>query len=63
LCGELLKKDPSDYETLLLRARIAATMRHIDKANKYFTDAVKFDTLNPKTWVQYMRFGLIDAHY
>ena len=63
LCGELLEKDPSDYETLLLRARIAATMRQKGKANKYFTDAVNLDPLNPKTWVEYMRFGLTDAHY
>jgi curved DNA-binding protein CbpA len=63
LCGELLEKDPSDYETLLLRAKIAATMKHIDKANKYFTDAVNVDPLNPKAWVAYMRFGLTDAHY
>jgi len=63
ICGELLEKDPSDYETLLLRAKIAATMRHIDKANKYFTDAINVDPLNPKTWVAYMRFGLADAYY
>jgi curved DNA-binding protein CbpA len=62
MCGELLEKDPSDYETLLLRAKIAASMRHIDKANEYFTNAVNADLLNPKAWVAYMRFGLNDAH-
>jgi curved DNA-binding protein CbpA len=63
LCGELLEKDPSDYETLLLRARIVASMRRIDKANKYFTDAVNVDPLNPKIWVAYMRFGLTEGRY
>ena len=62
MCGELLEKYPSDYETLLLRAKIAASMRHIDKANEYFTDAVNADPSNPKAWIAYLRFGLNDAH-
>jgi preprotein translocase subunit SecA len=62
MCGELLEKDPSDYETLLLRAKIAASMRRIDKANEYFTNAVNIDPLNQDVWVAYLRFGLNYAH-
>jgi len=62
MCGELLEKDPSDCETLLLRAKIAASMRRIDKAAGYFTDAANADPLNPNVWVAYLRFGLKYSH-
>jgi hypothetical protein len=61
LCGELLEKKPSDYDTLLLRAQIAWSMRHVDKADTYFDGAVNAAPLNPKAWVEYMRYSLADA--
>ena len=62
ICGELLEKDPSDYETMLLRAKIAESMKRIDKANGYFNDAVNADPLNPKAWIEYMRYALRNVH-
>ena len=63
MCAELLEKNPSDYETLLLRARIAESMRHIDKANNYYNDAVNADPLNPRAWTEYMHYALRDADW
>jgi curved DNA-binding protein CbpA len=62
-CAELLEENPSDYETLLLRAKIAESMRHVDKANDYYNDAVNADPLNPKAWLAYMRYALHDAKW
>jgi curved DNA-binding protein CbpA len=61
ICEELLEKDPSDYETLLLRAKIAASMGHIEKADGYFDTAVNTAPLNPKAWIEYMRYSLANA--
>ena len=58
ICGELLEKDPSDYETLLLRANIAASQGHKEKAIGYFNDAVGASPLNPKAWIAYMKYAL-----
>jgi len=63
MCGELLEKNPSDYDTLLLRAKIAESMKHIDKANDYYNDAVNVDPLNPRAWVAYMHYGLNKARW
>jgi curved DNA-binding protein CbpA len=63
ICGELLEKNPSDCETLLLRAKIACSMRHTDKANGYYNDAVNADPLNPKAWIGYMQFALHDYRW
>jgi len=63
ICAELLEKNQSDYETLLLRAKIAESMRHIDKANNYYNDAVNADPLNPKAWIAYMQYALSNAHW
>ena len=60
LCGELLKENPSDCETLLLCARIASSRGHIVKAGDYLNGAVKAAPLNPKAWIEYMHFAL---HY
>jgi curved DNA-binding protein CbpA len=61
LCGEVLEKNPSNCDTLLLRAKIAHSMRHVDKADTYFDDAVNAAPLNPKTWVEYLRYSMRDA--
>jgi len=58
MCAQLLEKNPSDHETLLLRARIAASMKHTDKAGRYYNDAVNADPSNPKLWIAYMHFAL-----
>jgi curved DNA-binding protein CbpA len=63
MCAELLEKNPSDYDTLLLRARIAESMRHIDKANDYYNDAVKADPSNPKAWIEYMHYSFSNADW
>ena len=63
MCAELLEKNPSDYDTLLLRARIAESMRHIDKANGYYNDAVNADPSNPRAWTGYMHYALRDARW
>jgi hypothetical protein len=62
LCGELLEKDPADYETLLLRAKIAASQGDNKKANGYFNDAVGASPLNPKAWIAYMNHALHGTH-
>jgi curved DNA-binding protein CbpA len=61
ICGELLKKDPSDYETLLLRAKIAASPGHKEKAIGYFNNAVGASPLNRKAWIAYMNYALNKA--
>ena len=58
LCGELLKKEPSDYETLLLRAKIAESRGHTGKAGEYLNNAVTVAPLNPKAWIKYMRHAI-----
>jgi curved DNA-binding protein CbpA len=63
ICAEILGKNPSDYDTLLLRARIAESMRHIDKANDYYNDAVNADPSNPRAWIEYMHYALRDARW
>jgi len=62
ICEELLQKNPSDYETLLLRADIAESMRHMDKAVGYFNEAVNADPSNPRAWTVYLRYALRNAH-
>jgi curved DNA-binding protein CbpA len=61
ICGELLEKNQSDYDTLLLRAQIAHSMRHVDKADTYFDGAVNAAPLNPKAWIEYLRYSMRDA--
>jgi len=61
LCIELLEKNPSDCDTLLLRAKIAVSRGHTTKANEYFDAAVKADPLKAKAWIEYMNFAL--EHY
>jgi curved DNA-binding protein CbpA len=63
ICAEILGKNPSDYDTLLLRARIAESMRHIDKANDYYNDAVNADPSNPRAWTEYMHYALKNARW
>jgi curved DNA-binding protein CbpA len=61
ICGELLEKNPSDCDTLLLRAKIAASQGYRKKANVYFNDAVSVAPLNPKAWIEYMRYSMTKA--
>ncbi|MDR2924080.1 MAG: DnaJ domain-containing protein [Treponema sp.] len=63
ICEEILEKNPSDCETLLLRAKIAESRKHVDKANDYYNDAVNADPLNSKAWIAYMRYSLHDARW
>ena len=63
ICKELLEKDPSDGETMLLRAQIAASRGHTTKAEGYFNDAVAISPLNAKAWIAFMRFALRDAKW
>jgi len=61
LCVELLKKNPSDCDTMVLRAKIAASQGYRKKAGSYFSAAVDADPLKAKAWIEYMRFAL--KHY
>jgi uncharacterized protein YecA (UPF0149 family) len=63
ICEKILEKNPSDCETLLLRARIAESRKHVDKANNYYNDAVNADPLNPKAWIAHMRYSLRSARW
>ena len=63
ICEELLEKNPSDAETLLLRAKIAAIMGHTEKAGTYFNDAVNASPLNAKIWSAYLRYALAGYDY
>jgi len=58
LCAELLEKDPSDGETLLLRAKIAASQMRKVKAIGYFNDAVNAAPGNARAWTEYMLYAL-----
>jgi len=58
LCAELLEKDPRDSETLLLRAKIAVSQRHKEKAIGYFNGAVNAAPGNVRAWTEYMLYAL-----
>ena len=58
LCDQLLKQNPSDADTLLLRANIAVSMGHKEKAAKYFNDAAQAAPLNARIWIGYMHFAM-----
>jgi curved DNA-binding protein CbpA len=58
ICGELLEKDPSDCETLLLRAKIAAAQGYKEKTIGCFNNAVIASPLNPKAWIAYMKYAV-----
>ena len=58
LCGELLEKNPSDGDTLLLRANIAASQGFKAKAIGYFNDAVNAAPQNARAWTDYMLYAL-----
>ena len=58
ICEQLLKKNPSDAETLLLLASITVGMGNKKKADKYFNDAVTSAPLNARAWIAYLRFAM-----
>ncbi|MCL2558071.1 MAG: DnaJ domain-containing protein [Treponema sp.] len=58
LCAELLEKNPADAETLLLRAAVAASCGHRNKADKYFDAAVAAEPLSAKAWLAYLGFSM-----
>jgi len=58
LCVELLEKNPSDSDTMVLRAKIAASQGHTTKADNFFNEAVGIDPLKAKPWTEYARFAL-----
>ena len=58
LCEELLEKDPSDCDTQLLRAKIALSRGHKEKAASFFNDAVRASPLNRGAWIEYMHYAL-----
>jgi len=61
MCAELIERDPSDCETILLRAKIAESRGHVDKAGGYYNDAVIAEPSNPKAWNAYIHYALRDA--
>jgi len=61
LCVELLERNPSDCDTLVLRGEIAASRGHTTKADDYFKAALDIDPRRTKSWIAYMRFSL--NHY
>ena len=63
ICKELLEKDPKDHETLVLRARIAASRGHTTKAKEYFEEAVAAAPLNEKAWSTYIHFATREARW
>ena len=62
ICEQLLKKNPSDADTLLLRAKIAVSMGHTEKAGAFFNDAAKAAPLNSRIWAAYMQYAMRHAH-
>jgi tetratricopeptide (TPR) repeat protein len=58
LLAELLEKDPSCYDALLLRAKIAVSKGHTEKAVVYFNETVKLDPQNPRAWIEYMKYTI-----
>jgi len=63
LCTELLEKNPSDSDTMLLRARIAASQGHWTKAEGFFNGAVSIDPLKPKPWIEFMHYAIRDRKW
>jgi len=61
MCAEIIEKNPSDGETWLLRAKIAESRGHMDKAGGYYDDAVNADPSNPRAWIEYMHYALNEA--
>jgi curved DNA-binding protein CbpA len=59
ICAELLKKNPADCDTLLLRANIADSNGHTKKAGGYYNDAVTVAPLNSNAWVKYIHYVLL----
>ena len=62
ICEGILKKNPSDADTLLLLANIAVSMEHTEKAGAHFEAAVNAAPLNARVWIAYMHFALSFAH-
>jgi curved DNA-binding protein CbpA len=58
LCGELLEAFPSDDETLLLRARIANSRGHREKAGVYLKEAVRVSPRNRRAWTELIEHSL-----
>ena len=58
LCDELLEKNPSDCDTLLLRAQIAVSKGHTTKADNFFNDTVTAAPHNSRAWIAYMHYAL-----
>jgi curved DNA-binding protein CbpA len=61
ICGELLEKDPSDCDTLLLRAKIAVSMGKREKAGSYLDAAVNATPQKARAWIEYMFYALKHA--
>jgi curved DNA-binding protein CbpA len=57
ICQELLDDNPEDYETLVLRARIAESRGHVQKSGGFFNEAIAIDSKNPKAWSIYFRLA------
>jgi len=63
MCLELLKKNPSDCDTMLLCARIAASRGHITKAGDFFNNTVIIEPKNSKAWIEYINFAIKHEHH
>ena len=58
ICKELLKKDPADCDTLLLRAKIAVSGDQIKKAGNFLNKAVAAAPHNSRAWIRYMNHAM-----
>jgi len=58
ICKELLEQNPADCETLLLRAKIAASRGHNLKAGGFFDAVAAISPSDPNIWVEYMHHAL-----
>ena len=63
ICKELLEKDPSDWETLLLRARISGSRGHWNKAGEYFDAAAECNPNSPRLWTEYIRYAMDNVEW
>ena len=63
LCEELLGKNPSDGDTMLLYAKIAESRGYTVKAGDFFNNAVLVAPLKREVWINYMRYALHHAKW
>jgi len=57
ICKGILEEDPSDWETMLLRAKISGSRGHWMKADEYFDAAIALNPASPRVWTDYIRYA------